>query len=107
MPSILTDALKKASSLVEEVAPDNLYQCQCCFTHSFFGEITHLAMLDAGASDSFISLDVVRELRLKLLPLKYTIDLKCRQLSNVECGSFRASSRENWRHARAIISARD
>ena len=33
---------------------------------------THFAVLDSGASDSILSLDVVRGSRLKVMPLKYT-----------------------------------
>ena len=44
-------------------------------THSF-GETTHFALLNSGASDSYIILDVVRGSRLKLLPLEYTTNVR-------------------------------
>ena len=40
------------------------------------GKTAQFALLGSGASYSFVSLDVVRESRLKLLPLKCTIKVR-------------------------------
>ena len=56
---------------------------------------THFALLDYGTSDSFISLDVVLESRLKLLPLKYTIKVmvaNCQTLNVCHFMRVRATS---------------
>ena len=37
---------------------------------------THFALLDSGASDSFVSLEVVQQAGLRLLPLKDTIKVR-------------------------------
>ena len=49
---------------------------------------THFALLDSGASDSFISLDVVRDSKLKLLPLKYTIIVRADNVKMLNVGYF-------------------
>ena len=66
----------KSSFLVEEVVPDPPAPMSLLFVPIVLWETTHFALLDSGASDSFISLDVVRESRLKLLALKYTITVR-------------------------------
>ena len=46
------------------------------FVPMVLGKIIHFSLLDSGASDSFISLEVAQEPRLKLLSLKYTIKVR-------------------------------
>ena len=63
----------KTSSLVEEVVHDPPTPMSFLLLSIVLWKTTHFALLDSGASDSFISLDVVQESRLNLLPMKYTI----------------------------------
>ena len=78
----------KTSSLVEEVVPDPLAPMPLLFLPIVLWKTTHFALLDSGASDPFISLDVVRESRLKLLPLKYAIKVMVANGKTLNVGHF-------------------
>ena len=71
----------KASSLVEEVYLTPCTNATAVLTLLF-------ALLDSRASDLFISLDVVRLSRLKLLPLKYTIKAMVANGQTLNAGHF-------------------
>ena len=71
----------KASSLVEEVYLTPCTNATAVLTLLF-------ALLDSRASDLFISLDVVRLSRLKLLPLKYTIKAMVSNGQTLNVGHF-------------------
>ena len=58
------------------------------FLPIFLGKTTHFALLDSGAADYFISLDVVRESRFELLPLKYTLKVRVTNGQALKVGHF-------------------
>ena len=68
--TLLTDALGKDSSLVEEVVLYLHALMSLQFLPTVLRKTPHLALLDYGASYYFLSRDTVREPRLELLPLK-------------------------------------
>ena len=78
----------KTSSLVEEVVPDPTAPIPLQFLPIVLCKTSHFALLDSGASDSFISLDVVRESRLKLLPVRYTINVMVADGQTLNVGHF-------------------
>ena len=63
-------------SLVREDVPDPPPPMPLLFIPVVMAKKTHFALLDSGASDSFVSLDVVQQAGLRLLPLKDTIKVR-------------------------------
>ena len=67
---------EKTSSLIRDDVPDPPPPMPLMFLPLKIGASTHFALLDSGASDSFISAEVVRKAALRLLPLKTPVRVR-------------------------------
>ena len=67
---------EKASSLIWDDVPDPPPPMPLMFLPLKIGASTYFALLDSGASDSFISDKVVRKAALRLLPLKTPVRVR-------------------------------
>ena len=76
IPPMDLEEWDKATSLIRDEEPDPPPPMPLLFLPVQIGPKTHYALLDSGASDSFISAEVVKQSALRLLPLKTPVKVR-------------------------------